>query len=163
MAKLSIEGVAELRAMLSRLGDKAPEAAKAALYVGAATAADTVRAQIQALPEESGYMPKGQQRKGVKPTEKRELLEHLGIAPFEVKNDAMNTRVSFDGYAESLKTDQYPNGLPIPLLARSIESGSSVRKKNPFMRKAEAACRSSVQAAMTDVIQKYFDEENGGR
>lgn len=161
MAKLTIEGVAELRAMLARLGEKAPEAAKAALYVGAGAAADAVRSQIQALPEKSGYMPDGQQRNVVKPTEKQELLDHLGIAPFEVRNDLIHTEISFAGYAESLKTDQYPNGLPIPLLARSIESGSSVRKKYPFMRKAEAACRSSVQAAMTDVIQQFFDE-NGG-
>ena len=44
-------------------------------------------------------------------------------------------KLGFDGY-NKVKTRKYPQGQPNAMIARAVESGSSVRKKNPFIRRA---------------------------
>lgn len=162
MAKMTLKGLEEVSILISRMADKGETIAKAAVFAGAAKAAEELRRQIQALPEESGYVPEGQQRKGVKPSEKRALLEHIGISHMDVAGDKVSSAIGFDGYAEDLETHKHPNGLPVPLLARSIESGSSVRKKNPFIRRAANAVKASAQQAMQIAAYEEIEKITGG-
>ena len=65
-----------------------------------------------------------------------------------------NVKLGFDGY-DNVKTDSYPHGRPIMMIARSLESGSSVREKHPFIR---PAINSSKKAAL-EACQRIIDEE----
>ena len=70
----------------------------------------------------------------------------------EQDGQGWNTKAGFAGYMEEGKSKKYPNGLPIPLLARSIESGSSVRQKHPFVRAAVKSSRDKAVEEMETTI-----------
>ena len=158
MPKMTVSGLDGFSSMIQTLGESGQDIATRAVYAGAGVAADAVRAAIQALPTESGYMRNGRQRHVVKRTEKQAMLDHLGISEIETVGGKTTARVGFKGYAEDLTTDEYPMGLPVPLIARAVESGSSVRQKCPFVRKAGNASADKIRAAMLEAAYARIDE-----
>ena len=153
MARLEIRGFDELELQLSKLAD--PELAKDVVMAGAQPVADEIRKSIEALPEDKfRYLNKGEVFTGVPKQQKQDLLDSLGITPPDIDfNGNTNTKIGFDGYGK-LPTKKYPKGVPNQLLARAIESGSSVRKKTPFIRKAVNKSKKLAEAEM----QKKLDE-----
>ncbi|CRZ34590.1 hypothetical protein DFR55_101356 [Herbinix hemicellulosilytica] len=154
MAKLQLSGFEELEMKLSKLAD--PEISKEVVMAGAQPVADEIRKSLESLPEDKfRRLKKGEVFVGVPKQQKQDLLDSLGIAPPDIDYQGnTNTKVGFDGYG-SIPTKKYPKGIPNPLLARAIESGSSVRKKTPFMRKAANKARKTAEEEM----QKKYDEK----
>ena len=130
-------------------GDQSIIVMKSAIYAGAGVLADAIKSEIQNLPEESGYMPKGKKRNVIGKHDKQALQNGLGISHIEATGEKADAVVSFNGY-NGRPTKKYPQGVPLPLIARSIESGSSVREKNAFVRRA-------FNSAKTDAAQKAVD------
>ena len=154
----NVKGGEEFSALLAGLsGDGAVTVMKAAVYAGVGVLADAIKAEIRDLPEESGYMPKGKKRNVVGTNDKQMLQERLGISKIQATGDRADAVVSFSGY-NGRPTKKYPNGVPIPLIARSIESGSSVRQKNPFIRRAFNAAKSKAQQTAIDEGQQKINE-----
>ena len=153
MARMEIRGFDELELQLSKLAD--PELAKDVVMAGAQPVADEIRKSIEALPEDKfRYLNKGEVFTGVPKQQKQDLLDSLGITPPDIDFDGnTNTKIGFDGYGK-LPTKKYPKGVPNQLLARAVESGSSVRKKTPFIRKAVNKSKKLAEAEM----QKKLDE-----
>lgn len=152
MPSIKLEGLDDLYAKLKTLGDGSAieKAQKHAVYEGMNVIKQEVEAQIRALPVQEGFVESDKlPRNVITKAEKRELIKHLGISNMETKDGTVNNSVSFNGYT-SIKTEKYPNGLPAVLIARSINSGSSVRQKHPFMRQARAAAKSKAIQAATD-------------
>jgi len=157
MAKMTIKGTDELALQLSKLGNMSTKIAKDVVMAGAQPVADEIRASIYySLPDDTlRILRQGEKFDGVQSGEKQDLLDSLGITPPDIDNAGnANVKVGFDGYG-SYETDAYPAGVPIPLLARAIESGSSIRQKNPFIR--QAVNRSKKKAL--EEMQKKCDEE----
>lgn len=154
MARMEIRGFDELELQLSKLAD--PELAKDVVMAGAQPVADEIRKSIEALPEDRfRRLKKGEVFIGVPRQQKQDLLDSLGIAPPDVDYDGnTNTKIGFDGYGK-IPTKKYPKGVPNQLLARAVESGSSVRKKTPFIRKAVNKAKKLAEAEM----QKKLDEK----
>lgn len=154
MARIEIRGFDELELQLSKLAD--PELAKDVVMAGAQPVADEIRKSIEALPEDKfRYLKKNEVFTGVPKQQKQDLLDSLGITPPDIDFDGnTNTKIGFDGYGK-LPTKKYPKGVPNQLLARAIESGSSVRKKTPFIRKAVNKSKKLAEAEM----QKKLDEK----
>lgn len=154
MARIEIRGFDELELQLSKLAD--PELAKDVVMAGAQPVADEIRKSIEALPEDKFHrLKKGEVFIGVPRQQKQDLLDSLGIAPPDVDYDGnTNTKIGFDGYGK-IPTKKYPKGVPNQLLARAVESGSSVRKKTPFIRKAVNKSKKLAEAEM----QKKLDEK----
>ena len=148
MPSIKVDGLEDVFARLKAIGGDIEGVQKQAVYAGMAVIRDEVVRQIEALPEQRGYLPKDQlPRDVITPREKEQLLKHIGIAPMDNKNGTVSTRISFDGYTD-IVTKKYTKGLPAVLVARSINSGSSVRTKHPFMRQAQAAAKSrAIEAA----------------
>ena len=138
-------------------GDAAINVMKAAVYAGAGILADAVKREIDNLPEQSGYMRNGQRRNVIGKHNKRMLKERLGISRITATGDKADAVVSFDGYNDR-PTKKYPSGVPIAMLARSIESGSSVRQKNPFIRRAYNSARTQAQEVAIDAGQKAIND-----
>lgn len=161
--RMTVKGLEDFSTRLQSLGDEMGGAMKQAVYAGTGAMIEAVKSQIRALPEEEGFMPPGCQRFVVRAAEKRALLTHVGISPIEFDGGRASAAVGFDGYAEDLATKTYPGGLPVPLLARAIESGSSVRRKHPFLRAAANAAKAACEAAMIEAadaaIQKITESE----
>lgn len=156
MAKMTIKGTDELELKLSKLQNKSAEIAKKVVLAGAQPVADEIRKGLESLPVDGLKRLKEGEKFNVSPVgEIKDLLDSLGIAPVEVDKDGVtNTKVGFDGYG-SYPSKKYPKGLPNKLVARSIESGSSVRQKRPFVR--QAVNRSKKKAL--EEMNKECDEE----
>ena len=167
MPSMKVEGLDEVYSKLKALTDgNAIEAVqKHAVFKGMEQIKQEVEAQIRAIPEQEGYVnvKKGEPpRSVITRREKEQLLKHLGISRMEEKNGAIYNSISFDGYTD-IKTKKYPNGIPAVLIARSINSGSSVRQKKPFVRSAKSAAKGKAIKAATDAALESLSEIMEGR
>lgn len=139
---------------LQHLGDETERIAGKALYAGAKVIADEIRANIKALPEKSGPLKHNQMREGVLPKQKEGLLDSLGITKMGKKNGAYNVKIGFDGY-NKIKTKKYPQGQPNAMIARSIESGTTIQQKFRFISQA----MDEKEKAARKIIKKVAEEE----
>ncbi len=156
MARMTFKAGDEFALRLSRLATGSSAIAKKAIYVGAEIVADKIKANINALPEDKFRRLKADEKfKGVPSVQKEDLKNGFGITPMK-RDEAgnWNARVGFDGYGKNT-TAAYPSGLPNQLLARAVESGSSVRKKTPFVRPAV----NETKAAVIEAMGRVIDEE----
>lgn len=159
MAKLTVNGLEDFSTMIVALGQKGHEVVSAALYAGAGMMADAVKEAVSSLPDEAWrfVVPGGDKLDVMTPDEKSDLINAIGIAKFSGDGGKTSTAIGFNGYS-SHATKKYTGGVPLAMIARSIESGSSVRNKHPFMRRAANAATARVQQAMQDAAYKKIDE-----
>ena len=159
MAKMTISGLDDFSTMLYNIGDKGIEIATNAVYSGAGTLIEKVKEEINALPVEEGYLPNGRKRRAVTQKEKDNLISHIGISRIETIGGKTTVAIGFDGYTD-YATKKYPSGVPVPLIARSIESGSSVREKIPFLRKAATNNKERVKSDMINAADMTINNIN---
>lgn len=152
-----VKGGEEFSALLNLAADKAVTVAKVAVFAGIGVLADAIKAEIRDLPEQAGYVEEGQKRNVISPWSKAIMEQRLGISRIESTSDGANAVVSLAGY-NGRPTEKYPNGVPIPMIARSIESGSSVREKNPFIRRAYNKAKTQAQQKAIDAGQQKLNE-----
>lgn len=164
MAKLQIKGLDEYAEAITKMATGADEALREAVRAGGAVVADSIKSALKSLPVQEGdnglppYVSEGEKLTGVSRRQKADLIESFGLAPIEEKDGYINTKAGFDGYG-SVPTKKYPNGVPNQMLMRSIESGTSFRKKSPVIRKAVTSCRKQAEEAMNRTMEAYFRKE----
>lgn len=150
--RLKVDGMDDLEMQISELGNAAPAIAKICLYEGARVVADQLKAAVASIPTEGHHaVPNarnGKQLYYMTESEKAACVAGVGIARFDSGDDKAQTAVGFNGYQMDVSSDGYPHGIPVPMLMRSIEIGSSVRAKNPVVRKAFRAAESGAMSAM---------------
>lgn len=166
MAKMNFNGCEELIDKLSRIGDEAPKITAAALYEGAKITADMLRESASSLPEELFHPLPGAHNNGedanplnvLTPDDKADLLSTIYVKKFDHDTNGVSTVISFaSGYSRH-KSKKYPNGIPLPMIARSIESGSSSRRKHPFVRTTASKAKKPATAAMQAKLDEYINE-----
>jgi len=164
MARMTFKAGEEYAIKLSKLATGQEEIAKKAIYAAAGIVADKIKSNLNSLPEEKfRYLRAGEKFVGVPERQKKDLIDSFGITPITTDNKGnWNAKIGFDGYG-SIPTKKYPNGLPNQLLARAIESGSSVRRKKPFVRPAVNATKKQAQAKMAEIIDKEIEKIMGGK
>lgn len=157
MPKLDVSGIEEFSSFLSSLEREINGILKMGIYNGADIIADTVRASIEALPIDHGKATEERKLNGINEIQKRGLLDNFGISPMDDKGGFINVKIGFSGYND-IKTKQFPKGQPNVLVARSIESGSSVSQKTPFVRPAlnrsKKQAIEAVQQTVTNEVKK---------
>ncbi|HMM31781.1 MAG TPA: hypothetical protein PKB13_08385 [Clostridia bacterium] len=155
MAKMTIHGFDEYDTKLFELINKSPDIVKKSIRAGAKVLADAIRKALNALPTENfRYLRNGEKYKGPTEQEKTDLLNAFGITPVSRgQSGDMNAKIGFDGYG-SVPTKKYPQGVPNPLVARSIESGSTVRVKTPFVRPTVNRHTKAAQEAMAQACDE---------
>lgn len=160
MAKIAFKLGDEYAEKLAKLADRTDEVAERALHEAAGIVADKIRENILALPEEKfRYLQDGDMFKGIPRSQKELLLWNFGISPIMKNREGILTvKLGFEEYAGEYPTKTYPQGLPATLVARAVESGSSVRKKHPFVRPAVNATKDAAQAAMQQVIDEEIEK-----
>lgn len=157
MARIRFSRLDDYSLQLSRLAANTEEIAGKAIYAGAGIITDAIRANIeglQAVSDKEGLL--AYQKKDPAPltqTAKQGLLDGLGITPMQNDGGYWNVKVGFDGYND-LQSKKYPNGQPNQMIARSLESGSSIAKKRPFVRPAVNASRKQAEAKMAEVLDQ---------
>lgn len=151
MAKFQVgTGIDQYVTQLTNLEFTAHDSIGRAIYKGAAIVADAVKANISSLPKSS-----------CSSHEKAALMDGLGIAKMRDDGGMWNVKIGFDGY-DNIKTKKYPNGRPISMIARSIESGTSFRKKHPFVAPAVNATKAAAEMAMAEEINKELLKNTQG-
>lgn len=158
MAKWIVgKGLDSYISYLQKIDAVTDEAIGEAVYEMAKVVADSVRSGIQALPTVSNQANIATYKKGysrLSDEEKQGLLDGFGVSPMQDDGGYINVKLGFDGY-NSVKTKKYPNGQPNALIARVTESGSSYRKKTPFIRLAVNAARKLAEkAGQTKIDEK---------
>ena len=150
------EGADELLRKMDKLPEKAAKIAAEALYEGAGVMADAVSQAVHGIATEKFQYAAGGRKRMPSPEEKAilESAKH-GVAKFRNDGTKIQTSIGFDnaGYAEL-------NGKrkPIPLIANSINHGTSFMKKQPFLRKAFSQTQGAAVAAVEAGIKAREDE-----
>lgn len=153
MARFEVKALDEYVDLLSSMNEKkSKEIIEEAIYEGAGIIADEIKSEIEGL--KTGKSA----HDGVTETEKKDLIEGFGIAPMQYRNGAHDVKIGFDGYGSN-PTKKYPKGVPIPLTARSIISGTSFRPKNNFVRRAVRRKKNKAIEKMDEVINEGFKKE----
>lgn len=152
---MEVEGLKDTLQMLENLSNNS-DLFKPVVYVGAEVVADELRKNIGSLKTQpKGHMTKEQKKKPRYPYdyEKNVLLTAMGVAP--IKNrDVINTKVGFDGYYENKSGDKRP----VPLLANSINAGTTFLKKQNFIDKTARTCREKVAQVMKEKTDKIIEK-----
>lgn len=148
---VNTSGINETLAMFEKLSNEAEGTMKQCVYKGSGVVADTMRQQVEGLRTQSDN-----KRTDVRypyDYEKKVLIENLGISPIE-GGDNTNAKVGFDGYY----TNKQGDSRPVPLLANSINAGTSFLKKQAFInatkRKSESPCVGAMQKQLDKAIEK---------
>lgn len=159
MAKISFSGIDEYAEKLGILWKKDRKMIEGAVYAGAEIVADEIKKGLNEIPIQegkNGLPPVGTPENpltGISRRQKKDLIDGFGLAPMEDAFGMINTKAGFDGYG-SIKTRRYPKGTPNAMLIRSIEGGTSFRKKHPVIRTAVKYARKRAIQKM----QKKIDE-----
>lgn len=164
VARVSFKGAEDYAKALKQLEFTAEQAKllEDAVKAGADPVADEIRRRLEALPEdEYRYLSDGEVFAGLPEGQKRDLLDSLGVTkPDRDRKGFVHVKVGWDGYG-SFPTRAYPKCIPNQLLARAVESGSSVRQKTPFVRPAVNATRKEaveeMDKSITDGLKKIFE------
>lgn len=152
MAKFEINALDEYIDMLSNFEKKTTQQIiKTSIYNGANIVADEIKKEIKKLPVDSSPF------KGITKNEKKDLIKGFGIAPLQIKDGNHDVKIGFDGYGH--QTKKYPQGIPIPMLARSIISGTSFRNANDFVRRATNRVRKKAVEIMDETINEEIKKE----
>lgn len=140
--------------MLSRLEESTDEMIGKAVYAGAGIVADAIKANIKALPVVRGYGTDANPLPGgVTASQKAGLINGMGISRMQDDAGYLNVKIGFDGY-NATKTEKYPQGQPNRLVARGVESGTSWKKKKPFIRPAVNSSRNRAEAEMARILDE---------
>ena len=156
MATWKFVGLDELVAEYNRVLNGEKDYIGKAVGAGAGIVADAVKTEIRGLPVNNQY------NSGViTSVQKKGLIDGFGIARLQDDNGYLNVKLGFDGY-NGQKTKKYPNGQPNSVIARSVNSGSSFRKKNPFVDRATRANKAKCEQVMERTINDEITKLIGG-
>lgn len=160
MAKMTVgAGMDKYIQQLTNLEFKSPGIAGKAVYEGAKIVADAIKQEIESLPvEESRHHSEDDKTNGVTNAQKDGLRFSndgggTGIAKMRADGSFYNVKIGFHGY-NSVKTEKYPGGQPNAMIARSVESGTSFRKKNPFVSRAVRKSKDAAERKMAQVVDE---------
>jgi HK97 gp10 family phage protein len=165
MARLTIgDGLDTYISDLEKLaGPALEEDMRRTIYKGAAVVMDAVKDEAERLPTYGGYRrgTEGNKVDGVSKAQKSGILKGLGIAKMRYDGAFLNAKIGADGY-NTVKTKRWPNGQPNAMIIRSLESGTSFMKKNPFVTRAVRKVRERAEKAMSDEYDKQVKKRLGG-
>ena len=166
MARIEFSGSDDVVKLLNDLSRTTDDICKRAVFAGAGVLADALAEAVEKLPTEPFHPLPGAPNGGdplnvVTPDDKEDIRNGLGISRIGSTGDGADVAVSFNGYTrhkeQTKKGGKFPNGVPIPMIVRSIESGSSSRKKNPFVRRAATAATEAIQRAEEETVHECLE------
>ena len=158
MAEMRIKGLDEYVLALESLSNNSEKILKKSVYKGAGIVADAIKSELRSLPIDNSFGSEENLIRGLSNRQKRDLINSMGISPIEHDGDYINAKVGFDDYG-SIPTKKYPKGVPNQMLARSVNSGTSFRKKNPFVNRAVNKSKKEAQKQMAEVIDEEIKKE----
>ena len=158
MARFEFSGIYNYISQLNKLQQFTKDGVVGkTVYAGAEVVADSVRRAIQALPVGDGRARDGGLVDTVTLPQKAGLLDGFGISHMKDDDGFVNVKLGFAGY-NATRTKRYPRGQPNALIARSVNSGTTFRKKTKFVDKAVNSARKSAEAAMDAACSREIEK-----
>lgn len=158
MARFEFSGIDNYISQLNKLQQSTKDGVVGkTVYAGAEVVADSVRRAIQALPVGDGRAQGGGLVDTVTLPQKAGLLDGFGISRMKDDDGFVNVKLGFDGY-NSARTEKYPRGQPNALIARSVNSGTTFRKKTKFVDKAVNSAKKAAEAAMDAACSREIEK-----
>lgn len=161
----TITGDDELIRKLVKLSNETDEIFRRALYEGAKDVADGVKASMNNIPVDNRtHGTEEEPLNGLTARQKADCIAALGIAGFNGE-DIIDTHIGFDGYTVNANggySKKYPKGIPIPMLMRSLESGTSFRAKHPVVRQGINKAKGQAISSMEKELNEQINEKFGG-
>lgn len=135
MAKLVFDGIDEYMKKLAELGADIDKAARFAVYPAAGYVLDELKA---ATPVRTGA-----------------LRDSETLTKFTTEADSVYTEIVFEGVDAQ--------GSPNAVKARVLESGTSKRKKKPFIRPTLSRVSARATQMMSEKMDEYIKNHTGGK
>lgn len=158
MARFEFSGIDNYISQLNKLQQSTKDGVVGkTVYAGAKVVADSVRRAIQALPVGDGRARDGGLVDTVTLPQKAGLLDGFGISRMKDDDGFVNVKLGFAGY-NATRTRRYPRGQPNALIARSVNSGTTFRKKTKFVDKAVNSARKAAEAAMDAACSREIEK-----
>lgn len=157
---ISFKGWDEFNDTLAKASTRCIGVAKAALFDGAAVIVSAYKNGIQTIKTEPyRYVKSGEGKRYASPQEKGAILRGVyGIAKMHANSTAADTIIGVNpnsGYVEMMGKQ-----VPIAVIIRAVESGTSFMIGQHFLRKATNAAKGAAGAAMLstaiDRVEKLF-------
>ena len=147
-------------ASMKKLGAEADSLVGKMIYEMAAEVVENVRKNVENLQdisdEEAIINYKAGRSTTVSESQKKGLVESLGISPSQDDQGIRTISVGFDGY-NGVKTKAWPQGQPNAMIARSLEKGTSFMPKQPFLAKALRDSRKRINERVESVIKETIE------
>lgn len=162
MAKLAVgNGLDKYVEELNKLAKNTSQVLGKSIYVGAGIVADEVRKNIEKIPV-SNSSRRGTQSDPIDTitsAQKTGLLQGFGISGMATRDGITNVKLGFEGYnsqvaTTSVKAKWTDKRQANIMIARSVEGGTSFRRKHPFVAPAVRATRKEAEAAMAEQLDK---------
>lgn len=161
MATFDFDGVDEYISQLEKLYGDTEKIMGKAIFDGAGVVMKYVLQGIDSIVVDNSFGTSEKPCNGPSSYEKEGLYRSVGIAKARHDGTFFNVKIGFDGYDE-LETKRWPKGRPYSMIARSIQSGTSWMRKQPFMRKAEQAAKAPCERAMALAIDREVEKRMKG-
>ncbi len=142
---------------LERLGANVEGISKMSIYEGAKILADQVKRNAEALPTDEEWGTEQRKKKGPTTEEKEQIVQGIGITTMKKEGEHINAKVGYSdaGYNEK--------GKAIQMIARSVNSGTSFMKRNPFFANAVRQAKERAQEKMVETAEKEYEKIINGR
>lgn len=158
MAKMQDKGLNEYVKAIQRIQKGSDIIIRKGVYIGAGILADGVKKETRALHTDNGFGTQEAPLNGISNRQKADLIDGMGIAPIREEKDYIHAKIGWDGYGRT-RTKKYPRGVPNQLVARSVNNGTSFRKKDPFVDRATKKNRKNAVSGMAQSIEKNIKKE----
>ena len=154
-----VEGMDKLLSSFGKLQQTAQKVAAEALYEGAGVMADAVSHAVQGIETKRMKYPAPPDKQRMPSPEEKEILLNArhGVAKFRNNGNEINTSIGFQNSGYAVLKGRV---VPVPVIANSINSGTSFMKKQPFMRKAFSQNKAKAIAAIENGIKAREDQFN---
>ncbi len=148
--QIKTEGLDALVAEFEKLASpkECEEVFKRTCYQGTRVVADFMRDQIKALKVTKQTKATKNEKRYCTQREKDILLKEMGVAPIRYIGDNVDSKVGFDGYYENTRG----NTVPVPLLANSINRGTSFMNYQHFIDRTKRGGQTKAIEAMSDAL-----------
>jgi hypothetical protein len=155
MAASKINGMDTFQTQFENLAREIGKINRGALGSAAGLVADEMKAALEALPthEEGQWGTETNKLYGVTPSEKEQLINALGIAPFRGTTD-IDTAIGFHGYVET-PSNRFNDHVPAGMLMQCIEYGTSFRQGTHTL----TGVMKKLKTEAVKAAQDYIDTE----
>lgn len=156
MARVDAHDLTDITKLLDQLGTKWQGLAKQGLYQGRAVMKEALEKEIEALPVTASdryYFEAELPLMTIRESEKEGLKKGLRIFKMESRKDGTSVAIGFVDYA---KVGHNGKQVPVRLIARSLEKGTSVVQPNRFVKRVYNKNKKEAEKVIVYTIEGNF-------